>query len=145
MNANVVENWMKLYNERSSSMKIYVTVGIAEGTAVKHILCDRLTVEVGRYPDTVMDSVKNLLNELSSKFAYLSYPFSHEGFVTNTDELTLKERLPEDILYFEVFRTHDPFEDPFLYSDNSPTASLMAEKKVKELKDASNKINESPK
>jgi len=81
-----------------SNTTIFVTIGYLYVPAnVHYIFLDHKEIKVGDYPDTIMDSVYNVRNEIMRK----------EGLI-----------FPER-LYYEVFTSSDPSERPFIWSDNS--------------------------
>jgi len=89
-------------------IRVYVTIGLyrpEDDSSIIHEL--KHLVVVNQFPDTVIDATLRFRKLIAEKLNALL----QTGFLP---------RVKENDLFFMVYRTADPFEKPYLYSDNSP-------------------------
>lgn len=88
--------------------RVYVTIGLyrpEDDTSIIHEL--KHLVVINEYPDTVIDATLRFRKLTAEKLNALL----QTGFLP---------RVKQEDLFFMVYRTMDSFEEPYLYSDNSP-------------------------
>lgn len=105
-------------------VRVYVTVGLyrpEDDSSIIHEL-KRLVV-VDTWPDTALDAALRFRKLIANKLNSLI----HTGFLP---------KVKEEDLFYMVYRTMDPYEVPYLYSDNSPrNAAFLREVKERKRRD----------
>lgn len=96
---------MSAYKEVFSPVAVYVTVGYFSPSH-HNIFLRKHKIEIGEYPDTVIDSALNVRDEIAKQLK------------KNTCVIFVD---PET-LYFMVYKSNTPEEKPYLWSDNAPEA-----------------------
>jgi len=101
--------------DETSNTTIYVTIGICArassfGEESRFLVKEK--IEVGEWPDTIMDSVLNVRAEVAERIGIREHG---------------RLRVRPDFLFYEVYHTNDPSEMPFLFSNNSPAKIFQLE------------------
>lgn len=94
-------------------IRVYVTIGFydpEDGHTVNQI--EKGLVVINPYPDTAIAATLRFRETIAESLTLLDC--FHRAFV------------PED-LFFMVYRTWDPNERPYIYSDNSPRSTELLE------------------